>query len=181
MNGKGSIHFSSGSSEWETPQTLFDKLKGEFNFVMDVCATQDNKKCDFFIDINRDALGKELWVKVFDSLRLVRSAGKFDHTFWMNPPYGRNIINWVNRAYNESKHCRVVCLLPSRTDTKWWSVFWDRSKHCPKPGIKVRFLAGRLKFGGSQNAAPFPSVVVVMDRRSSKAKTAKKKSNKKRG
>ena len=38
---------------------------------------------------------------------------------------------------------------------------WDGEKHQPREGVEVRFLKGRLKFGGCKDAAPFPSMVVV--------------------
>lgn len=48
----------------------------------------------------------------------------------------------------------VVCLVPARTDTRWWHDHAMRGE--------VRFVRGRLKFGGSKNSAPFPSAVVVL-------------------
>lgn len=47
-------------------------------------------------------------------------------------------------------------LLPARTDTKWFHDYiYGKSQ--------IRFIKGRLKFGGCQNAAPFPSMVVIFD------------------
>jgi DNA N-6-adenine-methyltransferase (Dam) len=40
-----SVHFSSRTAEWETPQPFFDKLHSEFHFTLDVCATAENTKC----------------------------------------------------------------------------------------------------------------------------------------
>lgn len=70
--------------------------------------------------------------------------------------YGRQIGRWVEKAYHEAKYRRatVVCLLPARTDTQWFQDFCLKSKD-------IRFIRGRLKFGGAKNSAPFPSVVVV--------------------
>jgi len=72
-----------------------------------------------------------------------------------NPPYGRELGKWVEKAYNESrKGACVVMLIPARTDTRWFHDFiLGRAE--------IRFLRGRLKFGGSKNSAPFPSMVVV--------------------
>jgi hypothetical protein len=69
----------------------------------------------------------------------------------------------VEKAASEARDgATVVMLLPSRTDTKYWHRFiWDAEKHQPRPGVEVRFIKGRLKFGNSQNSAPFPSVVIV--------------------
>ena len=129
--------FSSKTDDWETPQDLFDKLDQEFEFNLDVCATRDNRKCRNFYAKELDGL-KQDWSGVC----------------WMNPPYGREIGKWVQKAYEESlKGSTVVCLLPSRTDTKWWHGY------CMKG--EVRFIKGRLKFGNSKNSAPFPSAIVI--------------------
>lgn len=71
---------------------------------------------------------------------------------WMNPPYGREIGKWVKKA-SESK-ATVVCLLPARTDTRWFHDYIYGK-------AEIRFVRGRLKFGGSKNSAPFPSMVVI--------------------
>ena len=129
--------YSSKTPEWETPQAFFDALDREFGFTLDVCATPENAKCLIFITPEMDGL-KQRW----------------GGTCYMNPPYGREIGKWVKKAY-ESSHqgATVVCLLPSRTDTRW---FHD---YCMKG--EIRFIIGRLKFGGSKNSAPFPSAVVI--------------------
>lgn len=74
-----------------------------------------------------------------------------------NPPYGKEIGKWVKKAYEESKKndTTVVMLIPARTDTAY---FHDYIYHKAK---EIRFVKGRLKFGQSKNAAPFPSMVVV--------------------
>lgn len=72
---------------------------------------------------------------------------------FVNPPYS-DIKNWIKKGYEEFlKGKTVVFLIPSRTDTKW---FHD---YCVKG--EVRFIKGRLKFGGSKNSAPFPSMIVI--------------------
>ena len=78
------------------------------------------------------------------------------HRVWLNPPYGREIGKWVRKAYEESlkPDTTVVCLLPARTDTKWFHDY-------VLPAGELEFIRGRLKFGGQKNAAPFPSMVVI--------------------
>ena len=139
--------FTSKTDDWETPQWLFDELDKEFGFTLDVCATAENAKCETYINQKNDGLS-------------TRWAGE---VCWMNPPYGREIGKWVQKAMEESlKGTTVVCLLPARTDTRWFHDYiWDAEKHQPQEGVKVRLLKGRLKFGGSKNSAPFPSMIVV--------------------
>lgn len=45
-------------------------------------------------------------------------------------------------------------LLPARTDSRWFHEYIYNK-------AEVRFVKGRLKFGGSKNSAPFPSMVVI--------------------
>lgn len=142
------VMFSSKSNEWETPQDLFDQLNKEFDFFLDVCADQDNKKCASYFNEADNGLSKP-W--------------SIYGTCWMNPPYGREIGKWVEKARNEAQEgATVVCLLPSRTDTKYFHQYiWDKENNQSRNGVEIRFLKGRLKFGGASNSAPFPSMIVV--------------------
>lgn len=142
------VMFSSKSEEWETPQKLFNELDGEFNFILDPCATKDNHKCPMYFTKKENGL-KQDW-------------GEYLSVF-MNPPYGKNIGLWVKKAYETALGgFRVVCLLPARTDTKWFHAYCLPDSH---DGVKktVRFIKGRLKFGDSKNSAPFPSMIVIME------------------
>ena len=71
----------------------------------------------------------------------------------MNPPYGREIGHWIEKAYRE-REALVVCLIPARTDTKYWH------EYCMKAN-EIRFISGRVKFGDGCQPAPFPSCLVV--------------------
>lgn len=71
---------------------------------------------------------------------------------WCNPPYGREVGKWVEKCANYDG--LAVMLLPARTDTRWFHEFIYNK-------AEVRFIKGRLKFGGSKNSAPFPSMVVI--------------------
>jgi site-specific DNA-methyltransferase (adenine-specific) len=72
----------------------------------------------------------------------------------MNPPYGSGIGAWMRKAYESSLlGATVVCLVPARTDTAWWQDIAVLGE--------IRFLRGRLRFGGAATGAPFPSAVVI--------------------
>ena len=129
---------SSQTDEWATPQDLFDKLDATFHFTLDPCATKENHKCDRFYTREQDGL-KQDW------------GGE---VIWCNPPYGRTIGDWVEKC---ARHQGIaVMLIPARTDTRWW----HENINC-NPNAQVRFLKGRLKFGGAKNPAPFPSAIVI--------------------
>lgn len=135
------IMFSSKTDLWETPQSFYDELDKEFQFTLDPCATPENAKCEKFFTKEMNGLTQN-W------------GG---NRVFCNPPYGKEIGKWVKKAYEESKksNTTVVMLIPARTDTAY---FHDYIYHKAK---EIRFVKGRLKFGQSKNAAPFPSMVVV--------------------
>lgn len=58
MNNK--VLFSTGKTEWATPQDFFDKLNEEFHFDLDPCATDENHKCDTYFTKQDDGL-KQKW------------------------------------------------------------------------------------------------------------------------
>ena len=132
-----SVLFSSKKPDWETPQDLYDKLDAEFHFTLDPCSSHQNHKAPAYFTEAEDGLAQS-----WDG-----------HTVFMNPPYGRGIGAWMKKA-SEAK-ATVVCLVPSRTDTAWWH------EYVIAKGAEVRFIRGRLKFGGSINSAPFPSAIIV--------------------
>ena len=131
------VMFSSKTDLWATPQDLFDKYDAIYHFETDVCALPGNAKCKRFFTPEMDGLKQE-WTGVC----------------WCNPPYGRQIGKWVEKACKS--FATVVMLLPARTDTKWFHDW------CLPYG-KIEFLRGRLKFGGCENSAPFPSMIVVFE------------------
>ena len=129
--------YSSASDEWETPQNLFDDLNARFHFQMDVCATPQNAKCQRFFTKEQNGLLQD-WGGIC----------------WMNPPYGREIGQWMQKAYESAQSgATVVCLVPARTDTAWWHDYAMRGE--------ITFIRGRLKFGNAKNSAPFPSALIV--------------------
>lgn len=133
-----SVHFSSKTDMWATPQAFFDKVAAEHGpFDVDVCALPENAKAPVFFTPADDGLKQE-W------------RGRC----WMNPPYGRGIGDWMRKAYEASQAgAKVVCLVPARTDTAWWHDYAAKGA--------VTFIRGRLKFGDAASNAPFPSALVI--------------------
>lgn len=133
------VMFSSSTDDWATPQEFFDRLNEEFRFTLDPCANEKNHKCDRYYTKEQDGL-RQPW----DGERV-----------FCNPPYGRGIGDWVKKAREAAeRNALVVLLLPARTDTRWFHD-WIYGQS------EIRFLRGRLRFGGAANSAPFPSMVVV--------------------
>lgn len=137
--------FSSKTGEWSTPQDFFDKLNWRFGpFDLDPCAITHNTKCANFFTEVEDGLTKS-WQS---------------HTVFVNPPYGTGIDKWIKKGYEEAQDpdTKVVMLIPARTDTRYWHDYVMKAE-------SVFFIKGRLKFGDSNNSAPFPSAVVVFTKR----------------
>lgn len=136
--------FTSDKDHWETPQDFFEELNREFEFTLDVASTSENAKCDNYYTVEDDGLSQDWRGNVL-----------------CNPPYGREIKHWVEKAYRESLlnvGGVIVLLIPARTDTSYWHDFIFNK------ASDIRFIRGRLKFeinGEASQGAPFPSALIV--------------------
>lgn len=140
--------FSSKTVEWETPQDFFDRLDEEFHFTLDPCSTDENAKCEKHYTKEQDGL-KQDWT---------------GETVYCNPPYGREMPEWIKKCYEHSMEGgTAVMLIPARTDTKaFHDYIYGKAE--------IRFVRGRLKFGNGRNPAPFPSMVVIYRTRKEEAR-----------
>lgn len=133
--------FMSQKQDWTTPKPFFDYWNRNYRFTLDAAAEPHNALCDRYFTPEDDALSKD-WE---------------NETVWLNPPYGPGIGKWVKKAYEESqKGAEVVMLIPARTETSWWHEYVMQAR-------EIVLIRGRMRFGGSQVNAPFPSCVVIFD------------------
>lgn len=140
--------FSSDKNFWETPKKFYDKLNKIYSFTLDPCASHNNHKCVKYFTEEENGL-KQDW------------SG---NVVFVNPPYDQNKL-WIQKCYEEGKkpNTKVVLLIPSRTDTKYWH------EYCMK-AQQIFFIKGRLFFEidgkpildkkGRPMPAPFPSAVI---------------------
>lgn len=133
--------FSSSTDEWATPQDFFDEIDEEFHFTLDPCAQPHTAKCSKYYTREDDGLAQD-W------------GGE---TVFCNPPYGKAIADWIRKCSEESKkpNTIIVALIPARTDTRYFHDYIYRKAK------EIRFVKGRLKFGGAKTGAPFPSMIVI--------------------
>lgn len=120
--------------EWETPKWLFDKLDKQYNFNIDCCATEQNKKRDYivedFLDINYSPLSG-----------------------WMNPPF--------SKAYRMFEHffevmTRGVAIYRcDNFETKiWQEIIFPKASW-------VFIINKRIAYEGQDgNGARFPSALI---------------------
>lgn len=133
--------------KWSTPQDFFAHLNDEFHFDIDVCATNENAKCERYFTEEQDGLKQE-WIG----------------TVWCNPPYSKGEIpKWLKKAH--ASRCTTVMLLPASTDTAWFHDY-------VLGRAEIRFVRGKLKFGGSKWTARFPSMVCIFRNGGSNEKQA---------
>ena len=136
--------FSYKKQDWETPDDFFSELDDRYHFTLDVCATARNAKCARYFTPEVNGL-RQSWQ---------------GQRCWMNPPYGREILRWMEKASSEVSmgNCFVAALVPARTDTRWFHRYIYN-----KYSVTITFLKGRLKFKGAVHPAPFPSMLVIFE------------------
>lgn len=138
--------FSSKDMNWCTPVDFFEGLDREFHFELDPAATDKSAKCPKYFTPADNGLDQ--------------SWGGY--RVFCNPPYGRQIAEWVRKGYEEGQKpgTLVAMLIPARTDTQYWHDYVLNGK-----ADEVRFIRGRLKFtdedGKAKDTAPFPSALVI--------------------
>lgn len=135
------VHFESASNEWTTPNAIIGKVKELFGVIdLDPCSDPDTTvQAKEAFKLEDNGLEKEWHGRVY-----------------MNPPYGRELPDWVIKLEEEYESGRVteaIALIPARPDTEWFRAL----KEYPRC-----FIFGRLKFGGQENSAPFPSMLVYL-------------------
>jgi len=169
MNGKDTVCFSKKSDEWETPQWLFDELNKEFKFDCDAAANKNNALCKWYL--GEDYTGAKENSIIIDWLHTLFQDGltqNYCKVFFLNPPYSK-IGAFMKKAYEESlRGAIVVCLIPCRTDTRYWHEYVMKAH-------EIRLIKGRLKFVNKSlpsyrsdgdfkvSPAPFPSCIVIFD------------------
>lgn len=133
------------TDQWETPDDLFDVLNDEFNFEVDLCANENRHKLQLYTD----------------DIEMAYRAGylRNNHSFWMNPPYSRNNIDYCMQIavgiLQEDLANSLVTLTRFDPTTDWFQTYID--------GVadEVRMLARRVKFIGAKDSYNFPCCVSV--------------------
>lgn len=127
------------SNDWLTPPRLLGQL-GDFN--LDPCAhpKQFYRTAKTMIAPPNDGL-----------------AAQWTGRVWLNPPYGQQIVKWMERMAN---HNNGIALVPARTEVEswFWPFVWEAAH-------SVFFLRGRLYFytpnGTTKGNAGHGSVLVA--------------------
>ena len=141
--------FTSKKDDWRTPNSLYERLDVIYNFKLDAAASNENHKAPIWFTKDQNALLQD-W--------------NVGGSVFCNPPYGKGIGRWVEKAYLEAlKGITIVLLIPARTETRWFQDYI--LKPAREGAAKILFVRGRIKFedenGTARYNAPFPSAIVV--------------------
>ncbi|MCP4393466.1 MAG: phage N-6-adenine-methyltransferase [Alphaproteobacteria bacterium] len=113
---------------WQTPIALFNALDQEFDFDVDICASEDNHLLPDYFTEERSALTNHwnVYTRLFSA--------------FINPPYSQTQV-FMERAAEQAKlhNITVVALVNANTDTQWFS-------DAVKSANEVRLLTGRVAF-----------------------------------
>tara|TARA_Y100001937_G_C6963896_1_gene260136 strand:+ start:183 stop:605 length:423 start_codon:yes stop_codon:yes gene_type:complete len=100
-----------------TPVDIWSDLKKEFDFTIDVCASDENHLLPRYYTIEDDALTKD-WN---------------NEVAYIHPLFDGKIGKFVEKAYNSKG--TFVFLLPASTHTKYFHDFFYK-----KENVEIRFL-----------------------------------------
>lgn len=133
---------SSDDQTWNTPRWFIHRLVRALGPIgLDPCSNSNsivNAIVEWRDERGEDGLG-QFW------------AGH--GLVYVNPPFGDALPTWLRRCAVDGDE--VVCLVPSRTDTKWWH---EAVNSCDAAVLWKGRFAFRIRAGTHGNA-PFPSVV----------------------
>lgn len=142
------VHFSSETPEHYTPATFLDAVQRVFGDVPDLDPCSNDQ-------VTPNVQARAHYTAADDGL-----AQPWFGTIFMNPPYGREIVDWVHKLRQEWRRGQVkeaIALLPARTDTEWFDLLTAETDD-----LVLCFLRGRLTFIGNQDPAPFPSMAAYL-------------------
>ena len=136
---------------WGTPVAFFEFLKDNFGFIpdLDAAASDKNHKAPVYYTEEENSLEMEWFGNV-----------------WLNPPFGKvllpQFLEKCNYEITHGKAERIFCLIPARTDTKWFHEIVMEGAY------RIYFIKGRFNFESPYSAAganaPFPSMLVTYTR-----------------
>jgi phage N-6-adenine-methyltransferase len=134
---------SSVKMDWQTPDSLLDLVRQVGPIDLDPCTVMENPtRAKFFCTPENDGLSKP-WTEMARGL------------IYVNPPYGRELPEWVAKCVAEAEaRAEIVLLTPARPDTRWFQTAASRTGTAT-----VLFWKGRIKFRGAPASAPFPSAI----------------------
>ena len=137
--------FSSNTGDWYTPPEIVEAVRDLFDGRIDLDPCSNSHEAP-------NVPARTLYTREDDGL-----SRPWSGRVYLNPPYGKGIGPWIEKVREEYEAGRVtaaVVLVKAATDTRWFRVLSERYPRCE--------VAGRLRFSGCKNPAPFPSVLFYL-------------------
>lgn len=148
------VLYSSASSEYGTPDYIFEPVRAALGLDFDGAASHENHKLPYYA--TKDGVFRKnhstpahVDREYHDGLTVPWA----DKRVFLNPPYGVETSVWVRKTVHEKAQVAAL-LLPARVDTDWFHRW-------VAPYAEVTFIMGRIKFEGMPSSAPFPSIIAV--------------------
>jgi phage N-6-adenine-methyltransferase len=132
-----------------TPQSLVDLIARRFgvNIVIDLAASEENKKCHFFIGEQENSLNSEWFVK-----KAIAGTAQKNICAWLNPPF-KSVGPWMEKCKHESEMgCKIISLTLSSLGANWYR------DHVEGNALSL-VLRDRVIFEGCKD--PFPKELMV--------------------
>ena len=117
---KNTLSFSCSKSMkyLRTPPKIWNRLKNEYNFTIDLCSSNDNHLIERYYTKEIDAL-KQDWS---------------NEIAYLHPLFDSKIGKFIKKAY-DTKNSLFVMLLPASTHTKYFHEWIYNNPNC-----KIEFL-----------------------------------------
>lgn len=137
--------FKSNGIEYSIPLKIVEPLIKEFELTKDVCASMTNHKL------------ADYWTKEDNALAQI-----WEGNCWMNPPFDKDLNKWVRKACNDAKQFggTKVCLIPVRSNTKWWAEV--------SPQSEIRFINGEVNFNDEPRGLWLPMCIIIFGEKAKK-------------
>lgn len=145
------VMFGSAATEYGTPPEIFEPVCDAMGLNFDAAASHENHRLPHYATIDGE------FMKNFSTPSRVRGVKDGLDAYWgglrtwCNPPYGKDIEDWVQAAAkavypgnlgdDELDCTSVAMLLPARTETSWF-------QRWVAPYAVVHFIMGRVRFWG---------------------------------
>jgi len=127
--------------DYETPPELIAAVERRFgSIVIDLAATKENTKAEWFISPEEDSLRAD-WNVIVDDYTLA----------WLNPPYA-DIAPWARKCAEYTGDGKILFLVPASVGSEWFARYvWGHAL--------VLAIRPRVTFVGAKD--PYPKDLIL--------------------
>ena len=135
MSEQAAVYRGPRNDSYETPPWLWDQLNEQYNFSVDLAASQQNAKCAEFYSTERSFLACQGWLGVG----------------WLNCPFSLASPFAVNLAHLCGRGCKAVTIYKScNMETQAWQHMLSACSWIAVPDRRVNYYLGGVEQKGVQ-------------------------------